>query len=341
MKILFVYNHEGHAEPILRSRVAFPMRDATLTAVEVGNDQDAQNVVAAHEFDVLLLQEPPVFESVLDCGRPVILYERIDGAQLRAARSYLDRVAGVVKGYCFYPAERNNQWYDRGHVHALARCGITAREPRHRNELPQPQVNPADLENVYAGPGFGSFGRMETCIKTVVDFDASRRYDCHFTGTLDYEASEIETHRLLALQILQRYEAQFPGRAFGADGRTAPYQSYLLSMLRSKTVLCPWGWGEATHRDYEAMALGAVVIKPDTSYVAAWPNIYQPEKTYVPCKCDFSDAVEKIEHVRDHWEDYRSMRELARDTVLKAWDLEQIAGRIVWCIKQILGAVTC
>jgi hypothetical protein len=60
-------------------------------------------------------------------------------------------------------------------------------------------------------------------------------------------------------------------------------------MSLSRVVFSPFGWGEVCFRDYEAVALGAVLLKPSMEHVQTNPNVYQAYETYVPVKWDLSD----------------------------------------------------
>jgi len=73
-----------------------------------------------------------------------------------------------------------------------------------------------------------------------------------------------------------------------------PRRRYLLELLRSKVVFSPFGWGEVCFRDYEAVACGALLVKPAMEHLITSPNIYVNNETYVSVKWDLSDAVEKI-----------------------------------------------
>ena len=71
-------------------------------------------------------------------------------------------------------------------------------------------------------------------------------------------------------------------------------------MTRSKCTLSPYGQGELCFRDFEIIKYGSVMIKPDMSKVITYPNIYIPFETYIPCKLDYSDLIEKIQWVKDN-----------------------------------------
>lgn len=331
MNVLCLYNHAEYGAPMVRAESHFATHGIGMKVIHVKSEADAFAQLD-RPFDVLLLQEPEVHESLLDCGRPVVLLERTDGAQLRASREYLGRVAGVVKSYLFRDRQDYNRIFDRAHVRLLHRAGIKASRPLYRDSLPKPQLSGDEVAKLCVGySGFGCHEIIRACVETDVDFDAPRSCEVHCAATVNYEDTEVHTHRRLALECAESWGSA----AIATEGRGTPREQYYADILNSKAVLCPWGWGEATYRDYEAMALGAVVIKPDTSHVESWPDIYQAGKTYVPCRPDFVGVHAKIQDIRDRWESYRPMRELARRLVVDAWQPGAIAGRMAGLLKEI------
>ncbi len=75
-----------------------------------------------------------------------------------------------------------------------------------------------------------------------------------------------------------------------------PRSKYLLELGRSKLTFSPFGYGEICWRDYEAMALGSLLIKPDMSHLKVIPGVFIPYETYIPIAWDFSDFDEKVLH---------------------------------------------
>jgi hypothetical protein len=261
------------------------------------------------------------------------LVERVDGAQLRAARDYLPYVAGVITSYVF----RDRSWYneenDRAHVRMLHEAGIECTRPLYQPERPQPQLCDADLAKLRVGySGFGCHDILKPCVNAEIDFDAERPIDVFFAGTVDYEGTEVDTHRRLALQAAETW----PGKSVASAGRGIPRKRYYDLMRQSKVVLCPWGWGEATYREYEAMALGAVVLKPDSSHVESWPELYTPYYCG-PCSAGFSDAHDAIRYIVGHWDQYRELRSRARLVVCDHWQPGAIARRMAHLIKELAG----
>ena len=301
--------------------------------LKIASSHAEMDAALAGDYDVLVLHEKPLYEPAIDCGKPVIFLERLDGAQLRNSREYLPRICGVIKGYVFRDRQQYNAIPDRAHIKVLSEHGLTGRKPLYGAEPAAPRIEQADLIKLRAGYGFGAWNNATTPARMDVDLDAPRSIDVHFAGTVDYQHTEVEAHRRRALWVAE----QWPYNSIASPGRQISTGEYHQQLLASKTVLCPWGWGEATHREYEAWLLGAVVIKPDTDYVEGWPDMYQSGYTYVACRPDFSDAHEKIDHVRRHWDDYRPMRERARRLVAESHKAEHVAKRMSLLIEDLVG----
>ena len=77
-------------------------------------------------------------------------------------------------------------------------------------------------------------------------------------------------------------------------------EQYYDEMLGSKICISPFGYGEICWRDFEAILCRCLVLKPDMSHVKTNPDIFQPYKTYVPVKWDFSDLEEKCIYYLAH-----------------------------------------
>ena len=78
------------------------------------------------------------------------------------------------------------------------------------------------------------------------------------------------------------------------------YKRYLLELFTSKIALSPFGFGEVCFRDFEIVACGALLFKPDMTHISIKPDIFRPNETYVPIKWDFSDLAEKVDYYIAH-----------------------------------------
>ena len=110
-------------------------------------------------------------------------------------------------------------------------------------------------------------------------FDLHIRLETH--GTPWYSAMrEDALRRALALGL----------RTTGHDWVDS--RLYTSEMETSRLCFSPFGYGELCWRDSEAIAAGAVLIKPDMSHLDTLPDRFEPGVTYMPVKWDFSDLEE-------------------------------------------------
>ena len=101
------------------------------------------------------------------------------------------------------------------------------------------------------------------------------------------------------------------------------YKRYLLELMNTKIALSPFGWGEICIRDYEAIACGALLIKPDVRHVQTKPDIFRANETYVPVKWDFSDLAEKADYFLSHPGEARQIALAGRKSLLKYFKQRQ------------------
>jgi len=93
--------------------------------------------------------------------------------------------------------------------------------------------------------------------------------------------------------------------------RVTPKQ-YFAELRQSKMCFSPFGYGEVCWRDFEAIASGSLLVKPDMAHVLTDPSIYVPHETYVPVRWDFEDLEEVVRrYLRDPAQRVRISRNAA------------------------------
>ena len=83
-------------------------------------------------------------------------------------------------------------------------------------------------------------------------------------------------------------------------------------MRRSRIGFSPFGWGEVCFRDFETVALGAVLVKPDMGHLETYPDIYEDGVTYKAVRWDLSDLPEVCRWLLDHPDEAERIAETAR-----------------------------
>lgn len=91
---------------------------------------------------------------------------------------------------------------------------------------------------------------------------------------------------------------------------------YIRELWNSRVVFSPFGWGEVCFRDFEVVACGAVLLKPDMSHLRTLPDIYENWVTYVPVNWDLSNLEERCQWILDHPAESQRMIEDAQARLL-------------------------
>jgi hypothetical protein len=289
-----------------------------------------------HDPDLILADVPQIEEMDAPC--PVILFDKSDGGMFwwqfashgGKGRSWLKarRVVAVMKLSRYPRLDQYNgtfaeDAYHIGQIYAAA-----------NGDLPPVPVEPTivlgekDLSKVDIGYGFWAFACCDPLPDYQLNSGADKDLDVFCAMTMDYASPGVTYHRALAMNTLERLTHL---RTALVRGRGLAQAEYMNRMRRARICVSPWGWGETTLRDYEAMYAGCVLIKPRTDFSESWPVV--DERHYIPCAVDFADLPEKIDHVLAHWDDYTPMRQRNRDRLLALRRPEALADRlagIIW-----------
>lgn len=146
------------------------------------------------------------------------------------------------------------------------------------------------LDKLLVGPSFATADFMiDTFAGTAPLGRTDRPIDIHarlaVRGTDWYQAMRSES--MAAVQALT-------DRTCLTDTGVGLVQ-YLQELQASKLCFSPFGYGEVCWRDYEAIANGAVLLKPDMSHIQTDPDIFIAHETYMPVKWDLSDFADKVD----------------------------------------------
>lgn len=106
--------------------------------------------------------------------------------------------------------------------------------------------------------------------------------------------------RPLRTEALRHLEPLAADRRIVAKTERIPPLEFRRERMRSRICVSPFGHGEISFRDFEAVAHGCLLIKPDMGHLETRPNLYIPGETYPPVRWDFSDLAEKCRYYLDH-----------------------------------------
>ncbi|MDX2230677.1 MAG: glycosyltransferase [Leptolyngbyaceae cyanobacterium bins.349] len=121
---------------------------------------------------------------------------------------------------------------------------------------------------------------------------------CHLSYGSIHKMDWYTQYRMSAVDAVRRLNSKYRLAVSGEfpEARTVTKEQYQDDIERSRIVFSPFGWGETTWRDYEAICYDCLLLKPAMDHIDTAPNIYYPHETYVPLKWDFSDLEEKCDY---------------------------------------------
>lgn len=208
-----------------------------------------------------------------------------------------ENVKAVVRGQNLTNMELNNHWMieSRYHVNLLGALYDYNRE-RTPEGIPDPILSKDDLGKVWTL--YPHISRFEHMVRDGRRDFLSRDLDIAYFGTNKYEIELITQHRNSAVEAVRRLgcrnysiatsETRISRREFGS------------LLERTKTFLSPYGYGEWSHKDYQAIISGCLLIKPQCDFFESYPNIYRDGETCIQCKADFSDLESKLAFAHSH-----------------------------------------
>ena len=96
----------------------------------------------------------------------------------------------------------------------------------------------------------------------------------------------VDAAHALPDEVSRLVRATGPGRP-GA----LPKRQYERSFGQARLVVSPFGYGEICYRDFEAIAHGALLVKPRMPPMTTQPDVFREGETYAACAWDFGDLA--------------------------------------------------
>jgi len=312
-------------------------------AVEETNHHPVKYVAESDEFILATVGKnwkSSKIESILSAKLPTFLIVRgAAGSFGRTVHKLLndDRVTCVIKNTNLADLSLNNDVSDdvKNRFHTQL---IQYDDQKIVFEKRKPAIDIRCFEKLLTGYTIATYPRSDRVAALKWKTGKKRPYDISFVGKTNYGTDQLSRHRRRAVEVLGGLE----GSGFNvhcAVTKTKEVKDYSKKrfyqvMLDSKIVLSPWGYGEVCIRDFEAMLTGAVVIKPDMSHLVTNPTVYIPNKTYLPCRQDFSDVPEIVERVVNDWRQYDGMRVFASKLIRNSRKQANVAALIASLIHR-------
>lgn len=113
-------------------------------------------------------------------------------------------------------------------------------------------------------------------------------------------------------------------------------RAFLQEMRNARLVVSPFGFGEITLKDFEAVLCGAALLKPDMSHLETWPDIFRGGETIVTHKWDLSDFLNRVTEAEDQGRDLAGIAAAAQDIYCTALTGHAAADGFVTRIQDIV-----
>ena len=202
---------------------------------------------------------------------------------------FAERVEPYVDHYVKKALMRDRGWYLRpptGHTNLSDHYAL-----HHGADNPPAtwSIPSAIVPRLMVGPSF-STGRalIHRFEQPTPTFEVDRPIDLH---------ARIATRGLPWYAGMREQAATAVERLAGIETTSGMIakELYMAELGRSKICFSPFGYGEICWRDFEAIAMGAVLLKPAMDHIESDPDIYVADETYVPVRWDFADLDTQVQ----------------------------------------------
>jgi Glycosyl transferases group 1 len=122
-----------------------------------------------------------------------------------------------------------------------------------------------------------------------------RPIDVHCRLLLGDENSFYGQHRRHAIRALAPLTSSRHVVMTREGEPPVPRAQFYSELSRAKVCVSPFGWGEICYRDFEAMVLGCLLVKPSCDHLQTRPDLFIDGETYVACRWDLGDLAEKVD----------------------------------------------
>jgi hypothetical protein len=302
-----------------------------------------------------------------DRGTPFILCLRLPTAERVGLERLPDRAAaspallGTIQnrvlrpGAADLPTLRGVTHYHRIHEDylRLRAAGRVPPDPALEQEVREYQTDP-----LYARPTYLPESRARQCIWDLQrsflsdncqpfrtkDLDLARPRGLDVFCSMDFGGGKqpgntdpmrdrrlYTWHRQLALHRIRSLASRFRVKC-GRKVSTGP--AYVQDTLDARICVSPWGFGAYCIRDFEAILAGAVLVKPDTSFVLSHPDIFS-EACYIPCRSDYADLEDKVARILATYDQLTPLRDHARRLILQASTPHSVVATFCHTIKTL------
>ncbi len=142
------------------------------------------------------------------------------------------------------------------------------------------------------------FGPLRMALRQRLPVDRLLQYPTKFTAPdaprpnavacrmgVDYQRATVAHQRLRIRELLGDRAAT----------EKLSRRDYFREMQQTQLAISPFGFGEITLKDFEAMLCGSALLKPDLSHMETWPDLFASGETILTHRWDMSDLISVID----------------------------------------------
>lgn len=331
-------------------------------------DFDFLNKKNQNEYDLIFSDSRFINEDILETQKkPLIVYDQTDYSSCYDGnygniRSFLfhDQVKMVCKNSVYSNQEYHNYDTYEGTFHGnicLNYAKKYSEQPKNchpiiqHNRLEKNQISKIQVLSHYLWSDIIEKSLMQNLkTDTFQDFYL-RPIDVLLLGSgSHYWCWHVKWHRSKAIDALKKLPNEII-RCFGLSGHKEipkfresvvwpmPPQYFSLAQ-KAKIVISPWGYGELSTRDYEAILCGNVIIKPkltnESLYISTFPEIYNL-RNVVYCEPDFSDLELQVYKILNDYDNYANASLIAANKFLDIYKSLSPFQNLLQLFKNILN----
>lgn len=282
--------------------VASLLRDL---GIEFGLDVKRPDMLFCHISALERNTDPGVYSPI-----PLIVYERNDSASIypTTRRPLLKRpdVVGWAKGMGL----RHREDYNAPVVEGKRHLAFVAPDEA---EVPEPILDESDLAKMYNIMPVLAWEIFRPLLNGPAPQLRRRLVDIAYTGAMSNPDSHVGNHRITCTRAM----ANLTGRnVLVGMGRCFALDAMYELMRSTKVFVSPYGQGEYSSKDYEAILCGCLLLKADSTHVHTYGFDIFSQPNSSACKADFTDLAAVTEQLLYDWKGTEQRAEAARERLI-------------------------
>ncbi len=271
-----------------------------------------------------LLGDPVLADTLLDNN--LIVYERNGCAPVTGSaesRGILNdlRLIAWIKDITFRDPVMYNMPLVNNRYHLTYLKDEDGSVPEAKRRMPD--ITDVGIAKIRSCLPIYQYPRMDPFLDQPNTPMSARKVDLFLGANMDFPFTQVVRHRWQACEAIlrtRRRSAIFTGNMLKTPG-------YVEMLRRPKMMVSPYGSGGYSWKDFEAMYMGIVLIKPDCEFSKTYGfDIFDGSKHIVKCKPDFSDLSDVVDSIMDQQREFEDLAIANRAAIYSAHNPDLLAG---------------